>query len=408
MREYDPFLGNYRMIVLLKSGIFANVYLAEHIHLRRLVAIKVLSPASVHSYKQRERFMCEASFLELLQHSHILPLLDYGIQAGYPYLVTEFAPNGSLRDLIEHSGSLPMAAALSYITQIGQALHFAHMHGVAHCDIKPENILLNADWQTLLADFHIATLLNDRGFSQVPAATGTPPYMPPEQFRGHLTPFGDQYSLACLAYELLTGSRPFSAANIEEYWRMHTYQRPIAPHELNPQIPLHISQAILKAMAKRRLARYPSVLAFIEALQNPPEQPASTRLVLRPAEKTKEQWLDEGIRLRKLGLYEQAMDVYKRVLDLDPFCQDAHHNIGTVHYLQGRYVEALAAYEQAIYLNPNIALPYYHKAITLTKLGRYQEALAAYEQLLRLEPNMAGGPHRQGGPPHQHGRRYYA
>src|SRR2546430_10819049 len=140
-------IGNYRIIEELASGSFGRVYKGVHIFLsKRFVAIKLLQRMYLGSQKERESFLQEAQFLEIVKHPHILPIYDVGIQDGIPYFVTEYAPNGSLRDLLQqyHPHPLPVDEALTILTQIGQALHHAHQRNIIHRDLKPENILFNA------------------------------------------------------------------------------------------------------------------------------------------------------------------------------------------------------------------------------------------------------------------------
>jgi serine/threonine protein kinase len=163
---------------------------------------------------------------------------------------------------------LPLSEALTILSQVGQALQYAHQKTIIHRDLKPENILLNAKGEALLADFGIATVLATGSVRYV-EATGTPAYMAPEQFRGKVSKESDQYALGCIAYELFTGSRPFNAPDFVAMAFQHATEPPIPPRQLNPQLPFSIEQAILKAMAKERKDRYPDVAAFIAAIQPP-------------------------------------------------------------------------------------------------------------------------------------------
>src|SRR5712692_9197669 len=266
----------------LACGSFGCVYRSEHHILKnRVVAIKVMHNAHLNSQKEQDLFLDEARLLEMLTHPHILPIIDVGVHEGFPYLVTEYAPNGSLLDRLkrEQGKPLPLEEATTILTQIGQALHHAHEQGVVHRDLKPENILFRANGEALLADFGIAKMLATIGIREG-TIIGTPPYMAPEQFKGTASKEGDQYALGCLAYELCTGKRPFTAPDFFAMAFKHLQETPVPPRALNPQVPTHIEQAILKAMAKERTERYADVAAFLAAFSVPA--------------KTKEQWLDEG------------------------------------------------------------------------------------------------------------------
>ncbi len=391
-------IGNYRVVAEINSGAFGSVYQAQHIILReRIVAIKLLH-AYLSSPKEREQFLQEAQFLEKLKHPYCLPIIDAGIHNGLPYVVSEYAMNGSLRNHLtrQSSHTLPMEEALTILTQIGQALQHAHQQNIIHRDLKPENILFNAKGDALLADFGIAIVLATSSVRQVDA-TGTPAYMAPEQFRGMISKESDQYALGCIAYELFTGHRPFTAADFVAIGFLHA-------------APIHTGQAILKAMAKQRADRYPDIAGFITALKastteqaqalGTPEAEIPTVLSTRVStlvqtsspgvsQRSKEQWMQEGNTLRGLKRSQEALAAYEQAIRLDPSYALAYYNKGNALRDLLHYQEALAAYEQAIHLNPNYALAYYNKGNALYDLERYQEALAAFEQAIHLDPNFA-------------------
>jgi len=156
-------IGSYRLVDKLASGTFSCVYLARHTLLKiRLVAIKLMHAANLTSSQERERFLQEAQYLEMLKHRYILPIHDFGVYEGVlPYIVVEYALNGSLRDCLKRQPTrpLPLEKALTILSQIGQALHYAHQQNVIHRDLKPENVLLNSAGEALIADFSIATML---------------------------------------------------------------------------------------------------------------------------------------------------------------------------------------------------------------------------------------------------------
>ena len=279
-------IGNYRIVQLVSSGAFGSVYLAEHTILTgRIVAIKLLHSALAGSQKlELDRFLQEARLLEKLRHPYILATLDAGVyeispDGSIPYIMTEYAPNGSLRDRIRrrYPDLIPLSEVLTILSQIGQGLQYMHQQKIIHRDLKPENILFNANEEALLTDIGIVIIADIEPDEH---ALGTPAYMAPEQFQGKFSRKSDQYSLGCIAYELITGRVPVSGRSIEQVQNKHLYELPIAPRQLNPQLPVHIEQAILKAMAKNPEDRHRNVAAFISALYS--------------SHKTKEEWLEEG------------------------------------------------------------------------------------------------------------------
>jgi serine/threonine protein kinase len=265
-------IGNYRVVSEIGSGSFGVVYRAEHIFLpNRVGAIKLLHAAHLDSWEDRESFLLEARMLEVLKHPYILPILDVGIHEGFPYLVTEYAPRGSLRGRLQqiYPWLLSTEESIQILSQVGEALHHAHEQNIIHRDLKPANILFNEKGDALLADFGIATTLATASIRFV-EISGSPPYMAPEQFQGAVSKESDQYSLGCIAYQLFTGRRPFVASDPSTMGFKHLIETPIPPSKLNLQIPPQIDQAVLKAMAKERNDRFTDIAAFIAALQATP------------------------------------------------------------------------------------------------------------------------------------------
>jgi serine/threonine protein kinase len=194
MAGINDIIGNYRLVKELASGAFGRVYQAEHIILtNRTVAIKLLYGAHLDSLKDRESFLQEARLLEMLKHPYILPIIDVGIHEGFPYLVVEYAPNGSLRNYLQRQSahSIREEEIYSILSQVGQALQHAHEEHIIPRDLKPENILFNARGEALLADFGVATVLSTMTINYNGTVIGTPAYMAPEQFRGAVSKESD-------------------------------------------------------------------------------------------------------------------------------------------------------------------------------------------------------------------------
>ncbi len=260
-------LGSYRLVQRLGHGAFGSVYLGKHFLLEHKapVAIKVLN-TTLTSQEDLDRFFQEALILDKLTHPNILQVLDANIYEGYPFFVAELAPNGSLQDRLEDADGypFPLTEAIRILTQVGLALQYAHDLDIIHRDLKPGNILFNAQDDALLADFGISVELHKTGHVD---KVGTPIYMAPEQFKGLVSKKSDQYSLACVAYELLTGRLLFTADDPYEIGYKHIYEPPIELRAINPAIPDEIEQVVLKALAKDRDDRYPSVEDFVRALR---------------------------------------------------------------------------------------------------------------------------------------------
>lgn len=279
-------LGSYILVDVLGHGAFGSVYLGKHFLLEHKppVAVKVLN-TTLNTQEEIERFFQEAVILDKLTHPNILPVVDANLYESYPFFVAEYAPGGSLRDRLDkfNSNTMNLTDAMHLLNQVGLALQHAHDLDIVHRDLKPANILFNAEGDALLADFGIAIQLQKtRRVDEI----GTPPYMSPEQFKGKVSKKSDQYALACIAYELLTGQQLFTADDPYTIGYKHIYEAPVLPSELNPDIPASIEAVILKALSKERDDRYESVADFIQELRTAAGLPISTSTPLTPLRST--------------------------------------------------------------------------------------------------------------------------
>ena len=261
--------SRYRIEGLLGAGGMAEVWLAYDERHGRRVAVKVIRD-DIAAALGAERFLQEIRTTAGLQHPHILPLLDSGVAAGRLYYVTPHVTGDTLRALLDRVGSLTVGEVVPLARQIAAALDHAHRHGVIHRDIKPENIFL-ADGLPVVADFGIALAAqnaNDTRLTRAGMSLGTPSYMSPEQVTGVdvLDGRSDQYSLACLIFELLCGRPPYRGATVQATMVEHVVAAvpPLAPTRGNA--PAAVERAIRRALSKSPAERFPSINAFAEAL----------------------------------------------------------------------------------------------------------------------------------------------
>ena len=272
LAAFDPghvLAGRYVIERPLGYGGMATVYLAEERKHARRVAIKVLHPDLTKSLGT-ERFEREIRIAARLSHPHIVPLIDSGEAEGRLFYVSVYVPGGSLRDRLNREHTLALGDALRVARDVGSALESAHRHGYVHRDVKPENILLS-EGHAMLADFGIALVCATEGSEAITAvglALGTPEYMSPEQASGErdLGVPSDQYSLACVTYEMLTGEPPFRGPNSRATMAMHVTRTPPAMRAVRPELPVALDQVLAKALAKAPEARYASVGDFLAAL----------------------------------------------------------------------------------------------------------------------------------------------
>lgn len=265
-------LGNYRLLHLLGRGGFAHVYAGEHVYLKTRAAIKVLHVEAVD--QRHNDFLKEAQTLAHLVHSNIIRTLEFGVEGDIPFLVMDYAPNGSLRQLHPKGMRLPLETAVSYVKQIAAALDYAHSQNVIHRDVKPANVFLGEHCEALLGDFGLA-LIAHSSKSALPeeVVMGTAPYMAPEQICGEPCPASDQYSLAIAAYEWLSGTCPFHGS-FTEILTQQMIVPPPAIHTQERSIPADVETVIMTALSKDPRDRFTSVEAFAHALELA-SQPAS-------------------------------------------------------------------------------------------------------------------------------------
>lgn len=256
-------LGHYRLLRLLGEGGFAQVYLGEHVHLGTQAAMKVLHTQLAQ--EDVEQFREEARIIARLEHPHIIRVLDFGIHEKIPYLILSYAPHGTLRQRYPRGTRLPLATILTYTTQVAQALQYAHTQRIIHRDIKPETMLLGRAHEALLSDFGIA-LLSQTSRSQVSAnIVGTVAYMAPEQIQGRPGPASDQYALAVVVYEWMTGDRPFHGSLTEI-----AVQHAVTPPPLRSKVPElspGVENVVLTALRKEPQQRFLNMQAFATALE---------------------------------------------------------------------------------------------------------------------------------------------
>jgi WD40 repeat protein/tRNA A-37 threonylcarbamoyl transferase component Bud32 len=253
-----------RIIKLIGSGGFADVYLAEHVYLKTQAAIKVLHTRLTQ--QEKESFIEEARIIARLQHPHIVQVLEFGIDELLPFLVMTFAPNGTMRTRYPRGTRLPLVTIVAYIRQIVSALQYVHDQKLIYRDLKPENMLLGRSNEILLSDFGIALVAQSSYNPSVMAAAGTISYMSPEQLQGKPRFASDQYALGIVVYEWLCGERPFSGT-FTEMASQHMFMPPPPLLEKVPHLAPEVEQVVTTALAKDPLQRFASVRVFARALE---------------------------------------------------------------------------------------------------------------------------------------------
>jgi serine/threonine-protein kinase len=273
-------IGPYLVQDRIGQGASAIVHRGWHDDLQRTVAMKFLP--LLHNPLAKSRFVREARALRRLDHPNIVEVLDTGEHEGTPFMVFDFIPAGSLADqmALEPLGS---AEAMAILNGIAKGLDHAHKHGIIHRDVKPANILLNSSGAPVIADFGLARLLEQPSATATGMFAGTPAYMSPEQAEGgEIGPRADQYSLAALAYELLTGQVPFPGDTVSEVLTALLTREPIKPSTVRPGLSSGVDQAILRGLSKKPEDRWPTCQALVDAILNAIATGAPARPITDP------------------------------------------------------------------------------------------------------------------------------
>ncbi len=308
-----PELPGYEILGVLGHGGMGLVYRARQLKANRLVAIKMIRTVEHATPQERIRFDIETEAVARLQHPHIVQLYEVSEVNGQPFFSLEFCPGGTLTDQLKKKRPTPREAA-ELIETLARAMHYAHLRGVVHRDLKPGNVLLTADGTTKITDFGLAKRIDAeaRDVSQSGAIMGTASYMAPEQAAGKVRdtgPAADVYALGALLYECLTGQPPFTG--LQHLALLNVLNdEPVPPSRRSPKIPPDLETICLKCLAKDPNRRYASAEALAEDL----------RRFLS----------DEPVLARPVGRTEQMVKWVRR----HPARRDVVGSVGTLHSVE--------------------------------------------------------------------------
>jgi serine/threonine-protein kinase len=248
----------------------AEVYRATDESLGRKVAVKVLSERFAQDDDLHARFLREArTAASLSGEPHVIVIHDVGEtrRTRLPFIVMELVRGGSVADRVRH-GRVPVDQALEWLGQAADALDHAHERGIVHRDVKPANLLVADDGTIRVSDFGIARAAGNDTLTLTGTILGSSGYMAPEQARGEATtPASDRYALACVAFELLSGRRPFVRANPTAEAHAHATEEPPSPRAFDPSLPPAVDAVFARALAKRPDERYPTCAALVDDLR---------------------------------------------------------------------------------------------------------------------------------------------
>jgi beta-lactam-binding protein with PASTA domain len=308
IREGIVFDGRYRLLQRIGSGGMADVWLADDTHLQRRVALKVLHARFAQDREFVERFRREAEAAAGLQHPNVVAVFDRGEVDGTYYIAMQHLEGRTLKQLID--AGLAPEQAVRLIRQVLEGARFAHRHGVVHRDLKPQNVIVDAEGKATVTDFGIARA----GVSEITQAgsvMGTPHYLSPEQAQGlDVTAVSDLYSIGVMLYEALTGRVPFEGDSAVSVAMKQVSQAPQRPSSINPQVSPALDAVVMRALEKEPGQRFQSADAFIAALDAALENPRAGMegtaafaplppIVATPTEPVAEGGFDEEERRRR-------------------------------------------------------------------------------------------------------------
>ncbi len=281
--------GRYEIQELLGEGGMSAVYKAFDHNLKRTVAVKIIHPHLVDDEDFIQRFETEARAVAQLNHPNIVQVYDFAAEGELYYMVLEYVPGETLRavlDRLEEKGErIPPAEAVDLLSQVSDAVDYAHKRGMVHRDLKPANIILRPTGEPVLTDFGLARLMGSTRRTRTGMVLGTVFYMAPEQVLGeHVDHRADIYALGVILFEMLTGRLPFEGESLTEVMQHHLHSPVPDPREIVPSLPPAFTEVVRRAMAKKPEDRFQSAAEFKEALEKalgdgdkPPAEGASLR-----------------------------------------------------------------------------------------------------------------------------------
>lgn len=263
-------IGRFEILSELGRGGMAVVYKARQTSPNRIVALKVLPPELSLDRTYIARFRQEADSAAALEHPNIVPIYVVDEADGLHYIAMKFIDGRTLKEVIHERGTLPVDETIRLVEQVASALDYAHSRGVIHRDIKPSNMMLDRSGWVYLTDFGLARGTGGGGGLTVAGTVmGTPEYMSPEQAQGlpNVGPPTDIYALGVVIYEMLTGRMPFKADTPLAMLVARLQQAPIPPRDFRSDLPLPVEDVIMRALARKPEARYPSAGELVTALK---------------------------------------------------------------------------------------------------------------------------------------------
>lgn len=272
MAEINEIIGGYRLRSLLQTGATSQVFEVVEPHSNRHFAMKVLLPESESKSDVRNNLFHEAEVGQKLRHENVIHILKVNRGQHSPHFIMEFFPSGSVRNrLMAKDMKFIQSNAMMIFKQAATGLAYMHGNGWVHCDVKPDNMLVNASGQLKMIDFAISKKIPKglaKFFHRQTKAQGTPSYMSPEQI--HKQPLdgrADIYSLGAMFYEMLTGRPPFRGTSIADLLNKQLIEKPMSPQNFNKDVTDDFAALLLKMLAKKKEDRPPACHDILIAMR---------------------------------------------------------------------------------------------------------------------------------------------
>jgi len=400
----SSFAGRYQIIEELGKGGMGKVYKAFDTEIEERVAVKLLKPEIAADENMIRRFKNELKLARKITHKNVCRMYDINEHENIKYITMEYVPGEDLKSSIRRMGPLTAGKAVFIAKQMCKGLKEAHELGVVHRDLKPQNIMIDRDGNARIMDFGIARSLKTKGMTETGMMIGTPHYISPEQVTGKdLDQRSDIYSLGIIIFEMVTGRVPFEGETPINIAFMHKTEKAPDPRKFNAQVPLDLSRMILKCMEKDKKKRYQSVEEVLSDLREIEKEIPTTDRMLPEKEPSTARAMVAKLRLKKLLIpalviialaivgitvrkylpqseiskpsttpavsseienyfaagreywedenYSEAVNQFKKILDVEPENLDAQLSLASILKEQGKIDEAIPEYEKVIALN---------------------------------------------------------
>lgn len=399
----SAFAGRYQIIEELGKGGMGMVYKALDTEIEERVAVKLLNPEIAADENMIRRFKNELKFARKITHKNVCRMYDLNEYESINYITMEYVPGEDLKSSIRRMGPLTAGKAVSIAKQMCKGLKEAHKLGVVHRDLKPQNIMIDRDGNARIMDFGIARSTKTQGMTKTGMMIGTPHYISPEQVTGKdIDQRSDIYSLGIIIFEMVTGKVPFEGETPINIAFMHKTAKAPDPRKFNAQVPLDLSRMILKCMEKDKKKRYQSAEEVLSDLRKIEKEIPTTDRVLPKKDQITSRAIAAKRRLKKLLIPAAviiALAIAGIIIQMDlprsevsrPSSAQAVSSEKENYFIAGReywedknYSEAMNQFKKILELEPENLEALLSLASILKEQGKIDEAIPEYEKVIAL------------------------